>query len=159
MMTSYSSRPSLNRLFSYCLSVGTLATLSVLLGFAPSLSTRHSYNLDFSSQASAQDNQKKLRNYAMSVMAMEPGRQKAYEEIKKLVGTPPNLECSKPDSLNALPANVKAIAVNYCNQSRKIVETNGLTIETFNQITVDMQKDPALQAQIQKIMLDIQTKK
>jgi len=92
-------------------------------------------------------------------MAMELGRQNAYNEIKKLVGTPPNIECSKPDSLNALPANAKAIAVNYCNQSRKIVESNGLTIETFNQITVNMQKDPALQAQIQKIMLDIQTKK
>jgi hypothetical protein len=157
MMTLYSSRRSLNRVLSQCLSVGTLAALSLLLGFAPGLSER-SHSLDFSSQAYAQSRftNKDLINYARAVLAMEPGRQAAYNEIKRIVGSPPNIACSQPNSLRSLPGNAQAIAVNYCKQSQKIVQSNGLSIELFNQITVEAQKNSEVATQIKNEMIRLQ---
>ncbi|MBD2743348.1 DUF4168 domain-containing protein [Coleofasciculus sp. FACHB-1120] len=156
MMTLYSSRRSLNRVLSQCLSVGTLAALSLLLGFAPGLSER-SHSLDFSSQAYAQTfSTQKLINFARAVLAMEPGRQAAYNEIKRIVGSPPNIACSQPNSLRSLPGNAQAIAINYCKQSQKIVQSNGLSIEEFNLITVEAQKNSEVAAQIKNEMIRLQ---
>jgi hypothetical protein len=87
---------------------------------------------------------------------MEPGRQAAYNEIKRIVGSPPNIACSQPNSLRSLPGNAQAIAINYCKQSQKIVESNGLSIGLFNQITVEAQKNSEVATQIKNEMIRLQ---
>ena len=136
--------------------VGTFATVG-FSGLAPDLSKRSP--LAFSSVAYAQyAGDTAVTNYAQAVLEMEPVRQTAFDEIKKLIGSGdiPPIVCHKPESLDALPGNARKIAVNYCSQSQKIVESNLLTIARFNAITVDMQNNPNLKTQIQKELLRIQ---
>ena len=135
--------------------VGTFATVG-LSGLAPDLSKRSPL---FISVAYAQDmGDTDVTNYAQAVLEMEPVRQTAFDEIKKLIGSGdiPPIVCHKPESLDALPRNARKIAVNYCSQSQKIVESNLLTIARFNAITIDMQNNPNLKTQIQKELLRIQ---
>ena len=136
--------------------VGTFAAVG-LSGLAPDLSKRSP--LAFSSVAYAQDaGDTDVTNYAQAVLEMEPVRQTAFDEIKKLIGSEdiPPIVCHKPESLDALPGNARKIAVNYCSQSQKIVESNLLSIARFNAITVDMQNNPNLKTQIQNELLRIQ---
>ena len=135
-----------------------VATVGVVSGFAPDLSGRSS-NFVFSSPAYAQavsDNE--LTKYARAVLVMEPVRQTAFNEIKKMIrsGDIPPIVCHKPKSLNALPNNARKIAVNYCKRSKEIVESNGLTINRFNAITVNLQNDSNLKRRIHNELLRIQ---
>lgn len=99
-----------------------------------------------------------IKSYAQIVMAIEPVRQSAYTEIKKILGTGdvPAISCDKPESLKNLPSNTRGIAINYCNQSKKIVESNGLSITRFNVITLQVQDNPKLEKQIQAELIRIQ---
>lgn len=156
-MSSYRSRLDLNRLLSHSLSVGTLTILSLMLGLAPNLH-KGSLSLAFGEPAYAQAVKKEeVTSYARSVLEMEPFRQAAYDDIKKILGTPPNIACSEPASLRTLPANAQSIAIKYCNQSQKIVQSNGLDIGRFNKITVDLRNDPELEKRIQAEMVRIQS--
>ena len=137
--------------------VGGFASIGLLSGLTPDLSKRSL--LAFSSVAYAQDmGDTDVTNYAQAVLEMEPVRQTAFDEIKKLIGSEdiPPIVCHKPESLDALPKNARKIALNYCSQSQKIVESNLLSIARFNAITVDMQNNPNLKTQIQKELLRIQ---
>lgn len=111
----------------------------------------------FSSQVDAQT-PTEIRNYAKSVLAMEPERRQAFEEIKKLIGGReiPQIVCSNSDSLSSLPNKARDIAVNYCNRSQKIVEQNGLSIDNFNKITRDLQSNEKLKAEVYNTLLDLQ---
>lgn len=111
----------------------------------------------FSSQVDAQT-PTEIRNYAKSVLAMEPERRQAFEEIKKLIGGReiPQIVCSNSNSLNGLPNKARDIAVNYCNRSQKIVEQNGLSIDNFNKITRDLQSNEDLKRKIYNTLLDLQ---
>ncbi|MEJ1931985.1 DUF4168 domain-containing protein, partial [Nostoc sp. NIES-2111] len=50
-------------------------------------------------------NNTEITSYAQAVLAMEPARQQAFGEIKKIVGggDVPQIVCSEPNSLNGLP--------------------------------------------------------
>jgi hypothetical protein len=160
-------QPCLNRMLSPAqtgkpiaasLIVGAFATLGVLSGVGSDLSGRSS-ELVFSSAAYAQAvSNNELANYARAVLVMEPVRQTAFNEIKKIIrsGNIPPIVCHRPQSLNALPRNARKIAVNYCNRSKEIVESNGLTINRFNAITVNLQNDPNLKRRIHNELLRIQ---
>lgn len=147
----------LNRMLSQSLIVGAFATVGVLSGVAPDLSAR-SNALIFSSAAYAQAiSNTEVTNYARSVLVMEPVRQTAFTEIKKMIsGDIPPIVCHKPGSLNALPGNARKIAVNYCKRSQEIVESNGLTINRFNAITVNLQNNPDLKRRIHNELIRIQ---
>ena len=135
--------------------VGVLAIC--LSGLAPDLSGRSI--LIFSSRAYAQAvSNTEVTNYAQAVLAMEPVRQESYDEIKKIIGSSevPSIVCYKPASLEALPGNARNIALNYCNRSKNIVESNGLTIARFNAITVSLQNDPDLKTRIHNELVRIQ---
>ena len=135
-----------------------LATVG-LSGLAPDLSGRSI--LIFSSRAYAQAvSNIEVTNYAQAVLAMEPVRQESYDEIKKIIGSSevPSIVCHKPASLDALPGNARNIAVNYCNRSKNIVESNGLTIARFNEITVSLQKEPDLKTRIHNELVRIQNR-
>ena len=111
----------------------------------------------FSSQVDAQS-PTEITNYAKSVLAMEPDRRQAFEEIKKLIGGReiPQIVCSNSNSLNGLPNKARDIAVNYCNRSQKIVEQNGLTIDNFNKITRDLQSNDKLKTDVYNTLLRLQ---
>jgi hypothetical protein len=111
----------------------------------------------FSYQVDAQT-PTEIRNYARSVLAMEPERSRAFVEIKKIIGGGeiPQIVCSNSNSLNGLPNKARDIAVNYCNRSQKIVEQNGLSIDNFNKITRDLQSNEKLKAEVYNTLLDLQ---
>lgn len=137
--------------------MGAFATVG-LSGLVPDLSGRSSA-LIFSSAAYAQAiNDKEVTNYARAVLVMEPVRQTAFNEIKKMIGSRevPSIVCHKPQSLDALPGNARKIAVNYCNRSKDIVESNGLSIARFNAITVNLQNDPNLKTRVHDELIRIQ---
>ncbi|MBD2444573.1 DUF4168 domain-containing protein [Dolichospermum sp. FACHB-1091] len=115
----------------------------------------------FSYQVVAQTlnvNNVEVDRYAKAVLAVEPMRQQAFEKIKKLIISKevPQVICNDPKTVNALPDKAKDIAVNYCNQSQKIVEDSGLSVERFNQITLEKEKNNVLKRQIYKALLNLQ---
>lgn len=103
-------------------------------------------------------NNNEIVSYAQAVLAMEPSRQQAFGEIKKLIngGEIPQIVCNDPKSINSLPRKAREIAVNYCNRSQKIVEENGLTIERFNKITMEIQNDNNLKRQVYNTLIRLQ---
>ena len=140
------------------LAIASLTAIGLALGIVPDLTFRVSGS-GFNSTAYAQNiTRTELENYARSVLAIENIRQSAYNDIKQIVGSndTPAISCNKQDSLNKLPDNIQGIAVNYCNQSKKIVESNGLTIARFNAITVKIQEDADLKGQIQAELIRLQ---
>ncbi|MFM7405865.1 MAG: DUF4168 domain-containing protein [Cuspidothrix sp.] len=103
-------------------------------------------------------NSTEVTNYAKAVLAMEPVRQKAFQEIKKLIGSKdiPKIICNDPNTFNPLPAKAKDVAIKYCNNSQKIVEENKLTTERFNQITVEIQSNNDFKKQVYNTLLRLQ---
>ena len=99
-----------------------------------------------------------LISYSRSLLRMEPARQQAFEEIKKIIGNGevPKIVCNDSNSLNGLPDKAKDVAIKYCNRSQKIVEENGLTIDRFNKITVEVQNNSDLKKQIYNNLLRLQ---
>ena len=99
-----------------------------------------------------------VENYARAVLAIEPSRQTAYSEIQKLTNDEPipDVTCTKADTIAPLPKKIQDIAVNYCNQSKKIGESYDLTMPQFNAITVSAQSDSELQKRIQNELVRLQ---
>lgn len=118
-------------------------------------------NVGLSPKAYAQTpavNNQEVTNYAQAVLAMERPRQQAFDEIKKIIGGGeiPKIVCNDANSMNSLPGKAKDIAVNYCNRSQKIVEDNGLSIDRFNKITIEIQSNNTLKRQIYNTLLRLQ---
>ena len=93
-----------------------------------------------------------VTNYAKAVLEIEPRRQQAYREIQKNSSNDdekvPEILCTRADTIAPLPKIVQDIAVNYCNQSKKICTKHELTMQKFNAITVTAKSDPELQRRI-----------
>jgi Domain of unknown function (DUF4168) len=160
MMNSfgYPSALHLKRVFSKSLLASVVVSAGLLAGLAPD---QHSPlpRLVVGSAAYAQDTvtNEEVQNYARSVLAIEPIRQAAYDQIKQITGADvPAIACHQPSSLNNLSSNIREIAVNYCNQSIQIVESNSLTISRFNTITTTLQANPDLASRIQAALIRLQ---
>ena len=65
----------------------------------------------------------------------------------------PRVVCNETSQINRLSGNVRGIVVNYCQQAKKIIETNGLTVSRFNQLTLLQQANPAVKQLIQAELL------
>jgi hypothetical protein len=146
------SRYSRKRILCQSFFFGAIATASVI------------YNpFSLSSKAYGQTpppiaNNTQINSYAQAVLAMEPARQNAFEEIKKLIGNGeiPKIVCNDSNSINGLPRKAQDIAVNYCTRSQKIVQDNGLSIDQFNKITVELQNNDILKRQVYNTLLRLQ---
>ena len=105
-------------------------------------------------------NEAELLKFARTILAMEPARQEAFDNIKKIIvnGEVPKIVCNDSNSFNALPGKAKDIAVNYCNRSQKIVEENGLSVDRFNKITVEVQSNEGLQKKVSEQLMRLQEK-
>ncbi len=151
-VSNFFLRLSLQRKLSQSLFYGAIATVSVATSF-----------LVISTRSNAQTpavNNTEVNSYAQAVLAMEPARQKAFEEIKKLIGSKeiPKIVCNDSNSINGLSSQAKDIAVNYCNRSQKIVEDNGLSIDRFNNITRELQNNNDLKNQVLDRLIQLQKK-
>jgi uncharacterized protein (UPF0147 family) len=106
-----------------------------------------------SAQAVSDD---EVQRYARSLLAIEPIRQSAHAEIRRImrVDEVPPIACHRPT--DRLPRNIRQIAQNYCNQALEIVDRNNLTIARFNTITVNLQNDPNLAARVQAVIRQLQ---
>ncbi|MCC5643810.1 DUF4168 domain-containing protein [Nostoc sp. CHAB 5824] len=146
------SQPSRKRILSQSFFFGAIATVGVI-----------SNAFSLSSKAYGQTpppivNNTEIDSYAQAVLAMEPARQNAFEEIKKLIGNGeiPKIVCNDSNSINGLPRKAQDIAVNYCNRSQKIVQDNGLSIDQFNKITIELQNNNNLKSQVYNTLLRLQ---
>ncbi len=101
-----------------------------------------------------------VKNYAKAVLAIEPKRQEAYREIQIKLNDEkvPEIVCTRADTIASLSKSVQDIAVNYCNQSKKIGGSHGLTIQKFNAITVTAKSDPELQRRIDNELIRLNKK-
>jgi hypothetical protein len=147
----------LSQMLSRSLIVVTLSSASVLSGLVPSLA--EGQLLEFSSAAHAQAvSNAEVTQYARSVLVMEPVRQTAFNEIKRIIASDniPSIVCNQPRSFSSLPTDARNIAVEFCKRSRQIVESNGLPIDRFNAITVNLQNDANLERRVKNELLRLQ---
>ncbi|MBR8828974.1 MAG: DUF4168 domain-containing protein [Gomphosphaeria aponina SAG 52.96 = DSM 107014] len=112
----------------------------------------------FSSPAVAQSFSEELvRNYAQAILKIEPYREKAYNDIQQMIGTaPPEIICSEENSWSNLPPDAQELAQNYCKTSKEIVESSGLSVSQFNEVTRSAANDNNLKTQIQEAIRQIQ---
>jgi len=102
--------------------------------------------------------QQQLERYAQALLQIEPLRQKTFQEIQRVLESQevPNIACNRPNSYENLPSSARSAIVDYCNQSKEIVEEQGLTVSEFNNITAKVQSNPELKEQVQEAMLELQ---
>jgi hypothetical protein len=151
------SKFRLNRMLRQSLLAGIISAAALASGWAPGL-YEQSPNLVFGSAAQAQDiSSEEITSYARAVLAIEPRRVEAYNEIKGMAGgSVPRVVCNETQEINRLSGSVRGIAVNYCQQAKKVIETNGLTVSRFNQLTLLQQANPAVKQRIQAELLRLQ---
>ena len=152
------SKFGFNRMLRQSLLLGIISTAALASGWAPGLYGQSSPSLVFGAAAQAQDiSNEDITSYARSVLAIEPKRLGASQEIKGIAGgSVPRVVCNETQEINRLSGNVRGIVVNYCQQAKKIIETNGLTVSRFNQLTLLQQANPALKQRIQAELLRLQ---
>lgn len=160
MIIPHFLRHRTNPMFSRCLLTILLSTVGLLAGVVPEPSAQFPL-LVFHRAAYAQPDLQEIGDrevtlYAQSVLDIEPLRQDAYDRIKRILGSVPPIDCSQPASLNSLAEPSRGIALNYCQQSKTILESNGLTIERFNDITVNKDRYPRLRERIRNEIIRIQ---
>ena len=152
------SKFGLNRMLRQSLLLGIISTAALASGWAPGLYGQSSPRLVFGAAAQAQDiSNEEITSYARSVLAIEPKRLGASQEIKGIAGgSVPQVVCNETQQINRLSGNVRGIVVNYCQQAKKIIETNGLTVSRFNKLTLLQQANPEVKQRIQAELLRLQ---
>lgn len=135
--------------------VSILAVVGVLSGVVPDLFTPSGRSGTLVlAQQNPNVSDEEIRSYARAVLLIEPRRKQAYDEIRGIAGgTVPAVICSEIRSINRLNRDLRAIAVNYCDQAKNYIEQHNLTVTRFNEITRSQQDSPDLQRKIQAELL------
>jgi signal recognition particle receptor subunit beta len=134
-----------------------LAVIAILGGLIPEFSWTTEV-VSFRSSAYTQDfTADQIKRYAKAVLLIETERKQAYQAISQILGkSPPVITCNHLESFNNLPANAQRIAVDYCNNSKKIVQDSGLNATEFNAITNRVRSDDNLRRRVQNEMIRLQ---
>jgi len=134
-----------------------LAVIAILGGVIPEFSWTTDV-VSFQSSAYTQDfTADQIKRYATAVLLIETQRKQAYQAISQILGKiPPAITCNQRESFNNLPANAQKIAVDYCNNSKKIVQDSGLNATEFNAITNRVRSDDNLRRRVQNEMIRLQ---
>ena len=154
----------LNKLYVRILSSSTLAVISLMVGLIPEISSSPDTNKTFLPTVSLSSNAygqqftpEETENYAKAGYEVELLRRKVYQEIKNLINEPPpNIVCDRQETLNNLEPQVREIANRYCNQSQQIVQQNNLTIDRFNELKANYDRQDSFYRQVQSILLKLQ---
>lgn len=137
--------------------IGLLASVGmaggILGGWVPSpeltpVSVTVSSSVAFAQGAPAPVSAEDVSNFVRSALAMEPIRKQAVQEIQAVMSQVPAIRCDSQDSFQALDPRVRGVAIKYCNASKRIVETNGLTVARFNEILMTQRNDAKLRERI-----------
>lgn len=156
----------INQIISRSLIVAALSAASLLTGLAPGFSSSSTTPI-FALAAQAQEQftdvtDEEITNYAQIVLIIEPVRQESYQAIKDEINRQtsqtrvPPIVCNETTDINNLDRSIRGIAVNYCDRAKKIIETNGLTVSRFNEITRYQKADAAFRERIQQELIRIQ---
>jgi hypothetical protein len=134
-----------------------LAVIAILGGLIPEFSWTTEI-VSFRSSAYTQDfTADQIKRYATAVLLIETQRKQAYQAISQILGKiPPAITCNQRESFNNLPANAQRIAVDYCNNSKKIVQDSGFTAAQFNALTNWIRSDDSLRRRVQNEMIRLQ---
>nr|WP_263012454.1 MULTISPECIES: DUF4168 domain-containing protein [unclassified Laspinema] len=97
-----------------------------------------------------------MDNYARSILAIEQQRSQASQEVQTILNYVPAIDCRNADAVNQLDREVKAIVVNYCESSKNLVTSNGLTIQRFNEITEIVKTNPQSEQQLRAALTRLQ---
>lgn len=148
----------LSQILSKSLTVAILSGCGGFIGWSQTPSQTFP-SLSWGSPARAQDSfnysEETIRNYAKAALALESRRHEVANEIKKIVGDVPRIICDQPTSFNALPGNAPKLAVSYCDQAKRTIESKGLTISQFNNMTRHQQNNPRFRQRIQAEILKL----
>ncbi|MCL2938030.1 MAG: DUF4168 domain-containing protein [Trichodesmium sp. MAG_R02] len=156
------------RLLSRSLLVATLSTLGLMINITPKW-----FNLSLSSISTgavyAQESlidqavaPEEVTKYAFSVLEIENLRIGVYREIQNEYqkqspgGSVPPIICNQKSSFDDLEKKIQVIAVGYCNEAKKIIEKNNLTVSRFNEITQIQRKYETWREKIQAELVRIQ---
>jgi hypothetical protein len=140
--------------------IATFALLGILGGVVPQLTpTSSAHRLSFDTRAVAQAfSADEIASYAKAALAIERLRQPAFSEIKQMLGanTMPVVLCNQSDSANRLPTDARRIFIEYCQEAKNIVETNGLSSGRFNEIRTMLRSNPDLQQKVKAELVRLQ---
>lgn len=152
MMNScrYSFRYDFNSLLSRSLLVTSLAVVSVLSGFIPSLSRSNA--LEFSQTAQAQSfSADKIQSFVRSTLEIELAREAALQSLGA-EGRGIRFECDlgagTVANLSNFSGETRQQVQGFCNQSQEILQQNGLSAADFRQIKTTYERNPAQYSQI-----------
>lgn len=155
--------PKLNKLYVRLVSSGILASLGIMLGLTPEVSVKL-LNSDAPITVALANNAygqqftpTEIENYAKAGYAVELLRREVYQEIKNLINEPPpDILCDRQSTIDNLKPEVKKIANRYCNQSRQIVEQNNLSINRFNELKSQYDRQDSFYQQVQRNLIKLQ---
>lgn len=121
--------------------------MGLFSGWVPGLSQDFS-TVVFNTATYAQSAEQ-ITKYARAVLQMEPVRQTAYQEVRRILkGSVPGDVCRQ----GGAPRSVKDICSRFYTRSAQIILSNGLSIGEFNEITRRLQGDAGLRTRIQQEM-------
>ncbi len=152
-ITHSSNGIKIARMLSKSFLVGTLATL----GFFASSTV---LGLKADAQTPSIDNNEIVK-YSRALLTIEQSRLQAFDEIKKISGGGriPEIACNEPKTISTLSTQkARDIATKYCQRSQIIVKDSGLSIESFNNITLKLRNDASLKTQIHNTLIRLQKK-
>lgn len=145
--------------WTIALLMGLFSCSAVLAGVVPDVSRLtdpYRFNSVANAQAQPGFTDQDIRNYARAVLDIEGIRETAYRDIESILDpgqAVPDVSCNETRSINQLKKAVREIAVEYCNEAKSLIESSGLTVSRFNEITKSQQADPKLQQRIQAELL------
>ncbi|MDJ0555432.1 MAG: DUF4168 domain-containing protein [Microcoleaceae cyanobacterium MO_207.B10] len=152
-----------HRLISRSLLVATLSTMGVMIGVIPKLSDQSLIPIfETAAYAQKQFTNQEINKYANAVLQIEKLRVGAYQEVQNEYqkqtprGEIPEIICNDKKTVSDLPQNIQVIAVNYCDQAKRFIESNDLTVAQFNEITMTQKDDQILRKKIQDELIRIQ---
>ncbi len=155
--------PKLNKLYIRLIGSSILASVGIMLGLIPQISLKSAeidplMTISLSANAYGQQfTPAETESYAKAGYELELLRREVYQEIKNLIDEPPpNIACDQRSTLDNLKPEVKNIANRYCTESRQIVQRHNLSINRFNQLKTQYERQDRFYQQVQQVLLKLQ---
>ncbi len=154
MVKSFRSHYSLNTVISRFFIANTLALFGIFGGLVPEFRWQPATVVLRQVAHSQEFSADKINRYAKAVLQIETERKKAFQTIQDMIGrVPPKLICTNKNSIRKLPRKAQKVAVDFCNNSKKIAKDSGLSAQEFNQITEKARQDAAFKRQVQRAII------
>lgn len=140
--------------------VTTLTGAAWVSGWIPNFSTQSqqwTMGRAALAQNQPQPTAEEISKFAKISLTIEPKRLQTLKELEERLGKKaPVIVCHKPETLEALPSSSRDVVINYCNEAKKISESQGLPASQFNRIWMQVQQDPQLKERVTKAICRIQ---